>query len=192
MWKKISVPFLKPQATVNKFQLRLKVIVILISLVSEAQKFMAQQFYKTKHLRRSWTSQQILTCKLKSKMNKKHQRSSEIVETIIRDKTYNFRNAFYGKFATFSDFWKKIFLANISGFFSKNPNFERFEKSYYFSRILRQICKNLMKKIVIQTREEPMLACLREINWQTSGKKTHLLERKTLLSIFSIWRNIIS
>ena len=31
-------------------------------------------------------------------------------------------------------------------FLKKNPNFERFEKFYCFSRILRQICYNLMKK----------------------------------------------
>ena len=28
-----------------------------------------------------------------------------------------------------------------------------------------------MKKIDIQTREQPMLARLRELNWQTSGEK---------------------
>ena len=43
----------------------------------------------------------------------------------------------------------------------------------------------------IHEREEPKLACLRELNCQTSGKKTHLFERKILLSIFSIWRKII-
>ena len=49
-----------------------------------------------------------------------------------------------------------------------------------------------MKKIDIQTREQPMLARLRELNWQTSGKKAHLFEKKILLSIFSIWRKIIN
>ena len=34
----------------------------------------------------------------------------------------------------------------------------------------------------IQTGEHPMLARLRELNWQTSGKKTDLFERKILLS----------
>ena len=37
-----------------------------------------------------------------------------------------------------------------------------------------------------------MWARLRELNWQTSGKRTHLFERKILLSIFLIWRNIIT
>ena len=37
-----------------------------------------------------------------------------------------------------------------------------------------------------------MLARLRELNWQTSGKKTHVFERKILLSIFSICRKIIN
>ena len=31
--------------------------------------------------------------------------------------------------------------------FQKNPNIERFEKSYNFSRILRQSCYNLVEKI---------------------------------------------
>ena len=43
----------------------------------------------------------------------------------------------------------------------------------------------------IQTREQPMLARLRELNRQTSGKKTDLFEGKILLSFFSIWRKII-
>ena len=45
-------------------------------------------------------------------------------------------------------FWKKFkfFSKNLSIFSKKAPNFERFEKSYYFSRILRQICYNLVKK----------------------------------------------
>ena len=37
-------------------------------------------------------------------------------------------------------FWKKI------RYFPKNPNFERFEKLYYFSGMLLQICCNLLKK----------------------------------------------
>ena len=42
------------------------------------------------------------------------------------------------------------------------------------------------------TREHPMLARLRERNWQTPCKKTHLIERNILFSIFSIWRKKIS
>ena len=86
--------------------------------------------------------------------------------------------AFYSKFTTFSNF-----LGN-QDFFRKTPNFERFEKFYYFSRILLKICYNSMKKIDIQTREQSMLAHLRELNWQTSGKKKDLFERKILLSYF--------
>ena len=51
--------------------------------------------------------------------------------------------AIYGKFATFSDFEKNqyfFFEKPIYFFEKKNPNFERFEKFYCFSRILRQIC----------------------------------------------------
>ena len=35
---------------------------------------------------------------------------------------------------------------NIYFFSKKNPNFERFEESYYFKRILHQICYNLVQK----------------------------------------------
>ena len=38
-------------------------------------------------------------------------------------------------------------------FFQKIPNFERFEKSYYFTRILRQMCYKFVKKIQVQKRE---------------------------------------
>ena len=49
--------------------------------------------------------------------------------------------AFYGKFATFGDFEKiQYFPSKNPSTFLKNPNFERFEKFYHFSRILRQIC----------------------------------------------------
>ena len=41
---------------------------------------------------------------------------------------------------------KKNFFDREHLFFQKNPNFVRFEKSYYFSRILRQICNNLVEK----------------------------------------------
>ena len=50
--------------------------------------------------------------------------------------------AFHSKLATYNHFWKN------QDFFSENPSFypnllkffELFEKSYYFSRILQQIC----------------------------------------------------
>ena len=51
------------------------------------------------------------------------------------------------------------FLKKIHGFFSKKPiyflkslTFFRFNKSYYFSRILWQICYNLAKKFHFQKR----------------------------------------
>ena len=81
-----------------------------------------------------------------------------------------------------------------------------FKKNIYFSKkpqiltVLRILANaiafygkfaTIWWKNDIHTREEPKLACLRELNWQTSGKKTHLFERKILLSIFSIWRKII-
>ena len=50
--------------------------------------------------------------------------------------------AFYGKFAGSSNFSKRqIFFSKIpSMFWKKNPNFERFEESCKFSRILKQTC----------------------------------------------------
>ena len=85
----------------------------------------------------------------------------------------------YSKFTTFSDFKKfKIFFEKpISFFLKKAPKFERSEKFYYLSRILRQIWQFDEKKIDIQTREQPTLARLRELNWQTSGKKPTYLRR---------------
>ena len=40
------------------------------------------------------------------------------------------------------------------------------------------------KKIDIQTREQLILARVRKLNWQTSGEKTDLFERKILLPYF--------
>ena len=60
-----------------------------------------------------------------------------------------------------------VILKNSKVFFQKNPNFQRFE-NYFPSRILRQICYNLVKKI--HNQNEPT-SLLRELNWQTSGKK---------------------
>ena len=44
----------------------------------------------------------------------------------------------------------KIFFEKAHLFSQKKTNFERFEKSYYSSRILRQICCNLVKKITFR------------------------------------------
>ena len=52
---------------------------------------------------------------------------------------------FYRKFATFHDFEKfQFFFRKTNLFFQKTSNFVRFEKSNYFSRILRQICFDLV------------------------------------------------
>ena len=42
----------------------------------------------------------------------------------------------------------KFFSKNASIFSKKDPNFERFEKSYYFSRILRQIGQKTFSRSV--------------------------------------------
>ena len=64
----------------------------------------------------------------------------------------------------------KFFSKNPCVFSKKDPNFERFEKSYYFSRILRQICCNLVTKIS-RPETRTNLPMWRERNWQTSVKK---------------------
>ena len=66
--------------------------------------------------------------------------------------------AFYSKFATFNDF-------------EKHPKFERFEKPYYFSRILRKSCNNMLIKF------------LHAQNCQTSDTFPH--------HTFSIGKNVI-
>ena len=73
--------------------------------------------------------------------------------TFLRNRTILY--AFYNKFATFSDFERNssFFPKKIHLLFQKNPNFERFEKSYNFIRILRQIFCNSVKKIHVQRRE---------------------------------------
>ena len=62
---------------------------------------------------------------------------------------------------------KKIFSKKPIYFIEKTLNFERFEKSYCFSRILRQIWYNLVKKIFMFRNVNEHPVC----NWQTSGKK---------------------
>ena len=90
--------------------------------------------------------------------------------------------------ATFSEFEKIQNFRKTHLFLQpKTQNFECFGKFYYFSRISQQICFILMKKNDIQRGEQPMLAHLRELYWQTSGKKTQLFERKILLSVMRIF-----
>ena len=65
--------------------------------------------------------------------------------TILRNNTIWY--AFYSKLATFKDFEKiRFFFEKPIYFFKEDPKFESFEESYYFRRILRQICYNLVKK----------------------------------------------
>ena len=48
-----------------------------------------------------------------------------------------------------------------------------------------------MKKIDIQTREQPMLARLRELSWQTLGKKHTCLREDFACHIFNMAQNNI-
>ena len=73
-----------------------------------------------------------------------------------------------------------FFFEKLISFSRKTPNFERFEKWYYFSRILGQSCYNLMKKkFDIKTRERPMLARLTRAQLANIGlkKRTYLRGR---------------
>ena len=55
----------------------------------------------------------------------------------------------------------QVFFRKSPTLFSKNTNFERFEKSYYFSHILWQICYNLVIKKI--SRSEPDTSVRREV-----------------------------
>ena len=91
------------------------------------------------------------------------------VKTFLRN--YAIWYAFCCKFATFIDFENfKFFFEKPVYFFKKTPNFECFEKSYFFSRILRELCYNLVKK-TSRSVTWTYCRCWRERNWQTSGKK---------------------
>ena len=85
--------------------------------------------------------------------------------------------AFYRKFATFSDFKK------TRDFFGKKTEFGTF---WEILQLQSQSTANLKQldewKFDSQTHEQPTLACLCELDWQTSGKKTDLFEGKILLS----------
>ena len=73
-------------------------------------------------------------------------------KNIFRKSYQLIRIPVYSKFPTFSDFEK------VQAYFRKNPNFEPFETFYYFSRILRQICYNLVKRnFQVQKRERTSL-----------------------------------
>ena len=61
-------------------------------------------------------------------------------------------------------------MRNPFVFSQKNPNFERFEQSYYFSTILRQTCYILLGKSRSEKMNENRL---REGKWLTLGKTTH-------------------
>ena len=84
-------------------------------------------------------------------------------------KTFLWNNiwyVFYSKFATFTNFVK-------IQFFPKKPIFVHFEKSYCFSRILRQFCYNLVIKIFHgRNRRTSDTFTSDIINWQVSVKIT--------------------
>ena len=58
----------------------------------------------------------------------------------------NYQYAFNSKVVTFSDFKLKLFFFRKTHLF-ENLNFERLDKSYFFSRILRQTFDKMLRKI---------------------------------------------
>ena len=59
--------------------------------------------------------------------------------------------------------FKKNWISKTIYFFNKTPNFERSEKFYYFSCILRQMCCNFVEKVNKS-----------ECSWQRREKTFHL------------------
>ena len=88
----------------------------------------------------------------------------------IIKKKYHLRRILEKKYATCRYFEKfQSFFGKNPSISPKNPNFEHF-KNYSSSRILRQICYNLVKrKFHVQKRERASFYC--ERNWQTTGLK---------------------
>ena len=78
-------------------------------------------------------------------------------------------NAFYGKFATFSNFAfnSSFFSKKKYPFFQEFSTFVRFEK-FYFHRTLRQICHNLMRKVSNSERDTSVKSDI--LNWQKRKK----------------------
>ena len=76
----------------------------------------------------------------------------------------------YSIFATFNDFEIiRVFPKKHICFFKKKTNFERFEKSYYSSRVLQQIWYNLVKQIHVQKCERTSFFAwtqLADIGWK--------------------------
>ena len=108
---------------------------------------------------------------------------------MIRAEMTSLRNntiwyAFYSEFAIFRDFEK------IQIFFQKDPNFERFEESYHFKRILRQLCYNLVKKSFhVQWREHTCRCSVNAIG-KHRVKKTSKMAHLSGRLCFHIHKNM--
>ena len=85
------------------------------------------------------------------------------VLNVLRNPTISF--AFQSKFASFRDFknFQTFSFEKTHLFCQENPNFERFENLCHSSRIPRQICCKLVKKIHVQKREPTSIQ--RDLNW---------------------------
>ena len=78
-------------------------------------------------------------------------------------------------------------------FFQKNPNFKRFEYSYYSFRIKRQICRNLIKiNFHGQQRNEYRFSVNAIGKHRLKNVEYGPFEQMILLPHFIIWRKIMN
>ena len=95
----------------------------------------------------------------------------------------------YSKFTTFTDFKNARFFFEKPIYFFNKTKFWTFWEILLFSSHSTANLLQFDEKIDLQTREQPMLAPLRELNWQTSGKKTHPFEKNFAFHIFKMAQN---
>ena len=80
-------------------------------------------------------------------------------------------------FKKFKFFFEKklmCFSERNHHFILKNATFERFEKTFYFSRILRQICYNLVIKKIQGQNRTLVSEKSKILKWQVSVRKSRI------------------
>ena len=78
------------------------------------------------------------------------------------------------------------FFSRNPSFFQKNQTFERFKKTYYFSRVPRQVCYSLVKKIFRFRNWTNIVTAIRKYR-----VKNVFVEWKILLPFYILWLKII-
>ena len=100
--------------------------------------------------------------------------------------------AFYGKFATLSDFWKlQDFFFWKTHLLFKKPQISNVLRNLTISVSFYGECATLWYKRMFQTREKMVLARLRELNWQKTGKRRNapISEEDFVFHIFNMTQN---